>query len=376
MIKTLGLLAPLYITIFWFLLLNNDKKTHAKPRAFITKLMFLFVILNLSRFLMYQPLPDIYVYIDVFYLFVGLLGYPLYHIYFRLLTVDEDFSFKKHYVYLIIPVVVELIYLSVYFTIPFDIYKEWLFDKSTHTELPQIRLIYHLRLLVIIVVDIQAVYYLVVNTVLLNKYKDRAEQFYSNIEDGKYNNAKMLNYLLIFNCLIHVANALGIVGKPYDITLYSVLYAIDYYMIGYMGLKQKAINPTFETISESLKNQKIESGNNYDEKIILTKLKKEFEVNKIHLNTELTILDLIKLIGTNRTYLSTLINQEFNQNFCSLVNGYRVRELEQVIIGNKDAIHESLAEKAGFGSVNSMKRAVQSKTGLAFSEWKKSIIAS
>jgi len=147
--------------------------------------------------------------------------------------------------------------------------------------------------------------------------------------------------------------------------------------MGYMGYRQKAINPTFEVELDSPAEKDFGTALNAEQRKILNKMLTEFELNKIHLNSELTILDITQIIGTNRTYLSSMINQEYNQNFCAFVNGYRMRELERIIHEDDDhAANELLAEKAGFGSVISMKRAISAKTGLSIPEWKKQILVS
>jgi len=376
MLKTLALLLPVYVTVFWAILLFSQKATHSIPRSYLAKLMLLLVLLNLCRFFHRAPLPEIYVYFDAIYLFVGTLLYPLYHIYFRLLTVDEKFSWKAHSRYLILPAVIGVIYLIIVLATPFAEYKVWLFDRDAFPGTPQFRILKLLRLVVLIAIDLQAIYFLFRNMVLLKRYGDRAEQFYSNINDGKYNNAKILNYLLIFNCLIHVANALNIFNTDNELIFYSVLYAIDYYLIGYMGCKQKAINPTFVTELDNASVQVVESELNVDKNKIQKKLLMEFDKNKIYLNSELTIVDVVKVVGTNRSYISTLINQEYNQNFCTFVNNFRISELERVIFDNRDLTNEVLIENAGFGSVKSMKRAISSKTGLSLSEWKKQLLCS
>lgn len=376
MLKTLALLLPVYVTVFWAILLFGQKATHSIPRSYLAKLMFLLVLLNLCRFFHRAPLPEIYVYFDAIYLFVGTLLYPLYHIYFRLLTVDEKFSWKAHSRYLILPAVIGVIYLIIVLATPFAEYKVWLFDRDAFPGTPQFRILKLLRLVVLIAIDLQAIYFLFRNMVLLKRYGDRAEQFYSNINDGKYNNAKILNYLLIFNCLIHVANALNLFNTDNELIFYSVLYAIDYYLIGYMGCKQKAINPTFVTELDNASVQVVESELNVDKNKIHKKLLMEFDKNKIYLNSELTIVDVVKVVGTNRSYISTLINQEYNQNFCTFVNNFRISELERVIFDNRDLTNEVLIENAGFGSVKSMKRAISSKTGLSLSEWKKQLLCS
>jgi AraC-like DNA-binding protein len=332
--------------------------------------MMLIVFLNISRFFKLEPLPQIYVYIDILYLFAGTLAYPLYHIYFRLLTVDEKFSWKAHHRFLILPIIIGIIYFGAVLATPYPEYKVWLFSRDAFANTPGIHLLKILRVVILFAINLQAIYFLVANILLLKKYADRAEQFYSNIQDGKYNHAKLLNYLIIFNCLIHVANAINLFKAPYGVIVSSVLYSIDYYMIAYMGYKQKAINPTFVRELDNPPAQTLGTELNTDLQKLHKKMLVEFEKNRIYLNSELTIIDVVKLVGTNRTYISWMINQQYNQNFCTFVNNYRIEELKRVYLMNPDYTNETLAQSCGFGSLNSMKRAVFSKTGMSIAEWK------
>jgi AraC-like DNA-binding protein len=100
-------------------------------------------------------------------------------------------------------------------------------------------------------------------------------------------------------------------------------------------------------------------------------MKQVFEKEHIHLESKLTIQDVALKVGTNRTYISSLINQHYGVNFCSFVNNLRVEEMERMMKENPKATNQMLAEACGFGSVDSLKRAVQSKTGLSISAWKR-----
>jgi YesN/AraC family two-component response regulator len=119
-----------------------------------------------------------------------------------------------------------------------------------------------------------------------------------------------------------------------------------------------------EFYSQSLKEQAI----------FIKKILVEFGEKKIYLNKDLTINDLAKIIGSNRTYLSNAINHEFNQNFCAFVNGFRVKELEKVVKENPDFAIDEYVLRCGFGSVNSMKRSVAAITGISFSDFKSSLL--
>ena len=370
MFRIAALLTPIFVSLFWAIILNGNRKSHSSPRSFLSKLMFLMVVLFTVKFFNFEPLPDIYPYFDVIHVYAGCMIFPFYHIYFRLLTVDEKFSWKKHARYLILPFILVSIYGVATLLTPGIEFKTWLFDKSAFPNSPHIHFLNTVRPLLNYFVELQVVYFLVRNTLLLKRYGDRAEQFYSDIKDGKYNNANMLNYMIIANSVVTIICYLIFLKYSWMVYISPTIYAMYVYLIGYMGYKQKAINPTFDLItdaqSDNIKEQVLPAVSDK----LLRKLLFEFEVNKIYLNSQLNILDIVQAVGTNRSYISTVINQQYNQNFCSFVNGFRMQELQRVYEANPDYTNETLAECCGFGSVSSLRRSIYSKTGLSITEWK------
>jgi YesN/AraC family two-component response regulator len=141
-----------------------------------------------------------------------------------------------------------------------------------------------------------------------------------------------------------------------------------------LGIKQKPINPSFDLSEEQETAEQLSEISSSAENKVLQNLIQQFEQNKLYLNDDLTIMDVVQVVGTNRTYLSALINQRYKQNFCSYVNSFRIKALKELTISNPTCAYEILAESCGFGSVSSMKRAVSSSTGLSISEWKKTLI--
>jgi AraC-like DNA-binding protein len=117
------------------------------------------------------------------------------------------------------------------------------------------------------------------------------------------------------------------------------------------------------------------SSSQEDQNVTLRKLLDLFDNQKLYMNSQLTILDVVHEMGSNRTTISTIINQHFGQNFCTFVNNYRLAELERVVRENPKYTYDVLAESCGFGSVNSLKRSVTNKTGLSISDWKKEILS-
>ena len=370
MFRIIALITPVFVSLFWAIILNGNRKSHSRPRSFLAILMLLMVVLFTVKFFNFEPLPDIYPYFDVIHVYIGCMIFPIFHIYFRLLTVDEKFSLKAHARFLIPPFILVSAYALATLITPGIQYHSWLFDKHAFPDSPRIQFLNVILPLIYYFTELQVIFYLVCNTVLLRKYGDKAEQFYSDINDGKYINARILNYMIFVNSVVTIITYFIFLKFSWMIYVSPTIYAIYVYLIGYMGYKQKAINPTFDLIMDAQTESNIEQilPALFDK--LLRKLLVEFEVNKIYLDNQLNILDVVQAVGTNRSYISTVINQQYNQNFCSFVNGFRLQELQRVYTQNPDYTNEVLAECCGFGSVSSLRRAVYAKTGLSVTEWK------
>lgn len=375
MFRIIALLTPVFVSLFWAIILHTDRKSHSRPRSFLARLMLLMVVLFTVKFFNFEPLPEIYPYFDVIHMYAGCLIFPFYHIYFRLLTVDEKFSWKAHARYLILPTILVSIYGVATFLTPGIEFKTWLFNKQAFPNSPHVHFLNIMYPLLNYYVEFQVIFYVVRNSILLRRYGDRAEQFYSDINDGKYNNANILNYMIVINAVITIICFLIFLRYSWMVYIFPTIYAIYAYLIGYMGYKQKAINPTFDLLSDTQTKPGTEQVLPAVYNKLLQKLLTEFEENKIYLNSQLNILDVVQAVGTNRSYISSVINQQYNQNFCSFVNNFRLQELQRVYQENPEYTNESLAEYCGFGSVSSLRRSVHAKTGLSITEWKNQSIS-
>lgn len=378
MIRTIFLLAPVFVTLLWSITLAGNAKRYSNPRLYLGWFMLLPFIIYISHFLYFAPYPAIYPYFDVILQSASLLVFPAYYVYFRLLTVDDNFSFKVHTRFFIVPIIVTILYaVGVFFTPQIE-YRAWLFDPNAYSQSSNIKFLAIMRSVIRIVYLIQVIVTVAGNYWLIKKYADRAEQFYSDMQDGRYNNAKRLNYSIItMGVAAIVFTVLGRSFLTHQEALIFVGWAVFsamLFIIGYLGIKQKPINPSFDLSEEQETAEQLSEISSSAENKVLQNLIQQFEQNKLYLNNDLTIMDVVQVVGTNRTYLSALINQRYSQNFCSYVNSFRIEALKVVVLTNPACAYEVLAESCGFGSVSSMKRAVSSSTGLSISEWKKTLI--
>ena len=378
MLKIIFLLTPVYVTLFWSIVLHTNPRQQTAQRYFLSHFMMIAFIVYVSHYLFFTPLPEIYILLDPFYQFASLLVFPVYHIYFRLLTVDSGFTLKKHWIYLLLPTLLFLMYcFGVFFSDKTE-YENWVFNRNlrfTSDSLGYLRIIHLMMRLVFILQVLVSIY---LNFKLINKYGYKAQQYYSDIEDISTKRVNKLNASMLITGVASLIYAA--LGRHYFednltvIGLASLIFSSMLFIIGWLGDQQKALNPTFESAKEINKEEPLFSELTKSSQLtIINKLTELFEDKKIYLDSKLNIVEVAARIGTNRTYISTLINQLFNQNFCTYVNQFRVNELEKKILQFPELSNPELAKKCGFGSVDSMKRAIFTKTGKSLQVWRNEI---
>lgn len=370
MLKTLLLAAPAFVTLFWSITLQIGQNRRS-PQAFLGKFMTFAFVVYASHFLFFAPLHELYIVIDPVYQYASLMVYPMFHIYIRLLTVDKKFSFQKHTIYLVAPTTLFILY---------TIGVVWM-DKSNHEQLlfgdgqpTSFAGLYQRTVILFIklVFLVQVVFTVWKNFSLLKTYGNKAGQYYSDIEHSRINKATLLNItMLVVACASFILRCLGRDFFTHELTgisIASVVFSTTLFAIGLLGFQQEVINPLFEK-ADIRPSKKTTNAKTH---ILEEQLKQALE-KKIYLNPSLTIRDLAAAIGSNRTYLSNYINSAHKTSFCGYINRYRVKELEAILKEQPQLSLETLADMAGFGCVDSLKRAVKNETGLGFNEWRKEI---
>ena len=91
------------------------------------------------------------------------------------------------------------------------------------------------------------------------------------------------------------------------------------------------------------------------------------ENQKIYQNPNLTLPYLAKRIQTNTKYLSQVINQQFNYNFTTLINHYRIKEFKQRLLSKETLqfTYFGLAQEYGFHNRSTFYRAFKSNLKLS-----------
>lgn len=100
---------------------------------------------------------------------------------------------------------------------------------------------------------------------------------------------------------------------------------------------------------------------------ILTDL---FEKQCIYRKPGLTITEVARLAGTNRTYISLIIHKKFNTHFGGFVNRYRIREAAELMQSSRQSIRE-IAEVVGFNSISAFNSSFREVYGQSPTSWRR-----
>lgn len=373
MIKTILLLTPVYVTFFWSILLNFQLGSSHSAKRFLGKFMLACVVVYLTHFLYFTRLTGLVQLFEPFYQLASLSVYPLFYIYFRLLFVEKNFSIRKHGRYLILPILIAIPYSILALSLPGDVFIQWLYRVEPLPAHPALKLLKIFSAIIAVAYVTQVLFTVTANLKLINSHQKKAGNYFADFHVIRSQNIVVLNIVLVVCGLTSII--LSILGRKYfisemlGITLASIIFSTMLFTIGWLGIRQRAVNPTFE--ENSVQPIGIPEDFPLDHRTqLLEKISNLFKNEHIYLNIKLTIQDVAQTVGTNRTYVSSIINQQYGVNFCTFVNNYRIEELERLLKSHPELTNQLLAENCGFGSVDSLKRAVNAKTGLSVTQWK------
>ena len=94
------------------------------------------------------------------------------------------------------------------------------------------------------------------------------------------------------------------------------------------------------------------------------------ESKQLYLNPDLTVAALSTELGTNRTYVSNLINQFLRTTFSAYVNAYRVKHAKNLLLETDDTI-EDIFQTSGFQSRTTFWRAFAQEVGCTPKEFRR-----
>jgi len=219
------------------------------------------------------------------------------------------------------------------------------------------------RFIDVILIICQIVYYSVSITISTNRYNEKLLNEFSNVENLSINWIKGFNYsFLVVGILFICFYIFNPFKQQNSVLLEVVLFGVSLFMwaMGIASFKQRQLSDSQS--DEIVRNGVLEATeintNNAD---LISRLMDYMVTKQAFLQSDISMTSVCRELGTNRTYLSAIINQQFGLNFNAFINQYRVEFVNNYLKENPTTTKEELVTLSGFGSISSLKRAVNKK---------------
>ena len=377
---------PMFVCLFWVILLLIDRQQLNRSKQFLVLFLNVSVINYFSHAVFFNHHYQLYTVLDSIWCFTSLAVYPMYYIYIRLLTQDARFEWKWSWV--LIPALIVAIFSGVTYILmsPAEV-KTFVmgrlyFEPGYEPPYSPLVRLQILRLSVLKVVFIlQVIVVVIAGLRHIFTYNAKINNFYSNTGGKDLTPIKWLLVVFIFASVISVLSS-GVgkayfISHPWMLIIPSLTHSLFLFGVGYAGYKQHF---TIEHFQQDLNQQELQPEK---ETAAVHELKNFAEYRslmfdlldnkEIYTNHDLRITDVAKMLNTNRSYASRLLNDMFNTNFADLINRYRINKAVELIKSSVDdeLSADDVATMSGFASVSSFYRSFKKETGLTPGDYKK-----
>lgn len=234
-----------------------------------------------------------------------------------------------------------------------------------------------LRLLVLAL----TLFYMILPIYLVVKYADEYSAYLSeNVSDPENYDLRWLKRIMIVLSILYFLYAILLLTDR--TILYVVIKAIMlvvwfYFFYKALFLKNIRIEHSFKNGWDLPSNVDDEEDDDDEEQrgALFRRYAEEvntwFEREKPYLNDDLRLTDLQRVFPISRSYLSQLFNKELGMSFSDYVNQFRVEESKRLMDAEPLASIQDIAERSGFHSISTFRRAFTKQTGIVPSEYKR-----
>lgn len=394
---------PTFVILFWLVLfILDDNKNEAK--IFFTFFLSIALVNYIIHWFYFNQNENIYNILENVWIFTSLSVYPLYYYYIRYLTKDKKINYN--WIWMLIPAFTLATFSSILYILmsPQEIETfthEILFHNrpksDTYSTLINLQLLRMALFKLIFTVEVALVTFFGLR--FIREFNEKVLAFYSDVQHREVSNIRFtLLFLLITAIVSSISNFLGkdfFIDNQYLLAIPSIAHSIALFGVSYAGYKQTfsirelthdQIELNNNNIEPVLNEQKketglVESKNNcecellgsfYDE--LYEQMEHLLKKEQVFRNSDLRLNELASMLGTNRTYVSRLINNKENSNFCDYINKHRIRYAKQLLASEqKDLSLQDIAIESGFSNNSSFYRVFTKIEGTSPAKYRKEI---
>ena len=362
---------PMYVTVFWSIVLLSTYRQNNRAKHFLGVFMLTAFLLYLAHAMFFKRQFENYFIFDSIYIVASLAVYPLYFWYIKLLTVESQAIFKNLWmfmpsfflgissfgIYLLMQPAERQLYIQ-----------RFLLHNNTGETLTtlvtmQKWIFYATR----IVFAFQVIIVLIYGSKLVLRYNKRIANFYSNLESKTIVWVNLLLFSFVVTSIMSII--FNIIGKAVFfnnnllLLIPSLIFSVLLFIIGLQGFMQ---NHTVKDLEMDEQLVQVSELKKYNSEVLKESLLKLFTTEEIYKQPDLKITFISSKLQTNRTYISNLINTEFSCTFSEFVNGYRIKEAKILLTEKSSNMYslDYIAEKSGFGSLSTFIRVFKDEEGI------------
>lgn len=366
-----------WVSVFWFINLVIKYRKESILNNYLIHFFFIAIINYFVNFLYCYRQYEAYCFAENIKIFTSFSLIPIYYFYIKNLTKDYKSSYSWQYRFGL-PFIFSAFSFILYFMM--DNTEKYIYidnilygDRKIHAEYSLILKIQFIKQIVIrILFLIQVIIYLYFGIKHITSFNKSIKEFYSDSKNKKINAIKHLLFIFILTAIcysIAVFIDKSFINKQAFIVIPSIINFIFLFGAGYFGFKQNFSIKDFK--KDILTANKID----YSPEVTLKdaninylkdQLVNLLEEKEVFKNPDLRISDVSNLLNTNRTYISNLVNDEFNLSFTDFINNYRINYAKN-ILQNKKNNNLSISEigyMSGFLSESSFYRVFKDKVGV------------
>lgn len=309
----------------------------------------------------FQNLFEVYAWFHSFHIATVLWIFPSVYLYVKSI-VSEKREFKKELFHLVPGLVFGLVSAFLFYgLLSSDERVYYLSNYRGDNDFANARLkaVSVFRMLDVLFIMVQVAYYSVAMIRIPGRYEKELSEEFADVSRFSVRWVKWFNIAFVLVGLLCVVfYVLNPFREENEYFLVFFLFVISAFIwvTGIWSYKQQRPEPGWKDFGPEP--TLVLSTNKPTGDELTQKLIRYFEEEQPFLQSDLNLTTVCKNIGTNRSYLSAVINQKMGLNFNAFVNQYRVQYVIRYAKDHPGASQEELAQTGGFGSVSSLRRAM------------------
>lgn len=383
---------PFYSCLFWTLIFFRIRKADPSKKAFL-RFLIASTVLYLCHCAYYNDEYTLYRYLEPVYTLVNLAVYPLFYEYIKSLTrtvyydkCGKPYCFLRKHWTLIPAIICALLEEVCFILMPSDqlsgFTMRYLYGDGAQMQYGlagQVAVIlFKVRPYIFFITLVHAA---IASLKMIKRYNAGLSEYYSNDEGRSLRKTKAL--VICFLSTTVFAALLNSFGKEFFnnslfLAIPSTLFGYMLFLLGLVCYKQDFIAQDFvqDMTQGDIEIEKHNKILGYKGQEVRKQMIDDLmQYQQIYTKVNLTITDMAMMLGTNRSYLSQTINQEYGVNFATFINHYRVENAKKIMLQNSylsdmQAINDAIAS-SGFAGESTFYRVFRKETGMSPKEWMK-----